>query len=50
MQPRVELHHISVPDRVAAGMKCFRAAFPHDYHFALGDCEIDDTYPEVSKS
>ena len=30
--------------------KCFRAAFPHDYHFALGDCEIDDTYPEVSKS
>ena len=50
MQPRVELHHISVLDRVAAGMKCFRAAFTHDYHLAFGDCEVDDTYPEVSKS
>lgn len=46
----VELYHVSVPDRVAAGMKCFRAVFPHDYHLTFGDCEVDDTYPEVSKS
>lgn len=50
MQPRDGAASCSVPDRVAAGMRRFRAAFPHDYHFALGDCEIDDTYPEVSKS
>lgn len=50
MQPRVELHHISVPDRVAAGMKCFRAAFTHDYHLALEDYKVDDTDCKVLKS
>ena len=48
--PVVELYHISVPDRVAAGMKCFRAAVPHDYHFALGDYKVDDTDCRVLES
>ena len=48
--PVVELYHVSVPDRVAAGMKCFRAAFPHDYHLALGDYNDDDTDCRVLES
>ena len=48
--PMVELHDTSVPDRVAAGMKCFRAAFPHDYHFALEDYKVDDTDCRVLES
>ena len=37
--PVVELYHISVPDRVAAGMRRFRAAFPHNFFLTTG-CQI----------
>ena len=30
--------------------ECFRAAFPHDYHLALGDYNVDDTDCKVLES
>ena len=50
MQPRDGAASCSVKGAGGGRYKCFRAAFTHDYHLALGDCEADDTYPEVSKS
>ena len=46
----VELHDTSVPDRVAAGMKCFRAMFPHNHYLTVGNYEVDENDCRVFES